>query len=105
MKSHPLYKQLKQIALDNNYTIEQAQNLTFTQAKTLLGDADFTYTFLQNMKRGILDTLRDRDDLKNLQDLKATAKNWLDANFPDWKAERGRESGKPYVTIWLKGKP
>lgn len=105
MKSHPLYKQLKQIALDNNYTIEQAQNLTFTQARTLLDGADFTYTFLQNIKRGILDALQNRDDLKNLHDLKATVKSWLDVNFPDWEAEHGRAGGKPYVTIWLKGKP
>lgn len=105
MKNHPLYKKLKQIALDGNYTIEQVQNAGFNQIAELLETRNFSLAFLNNMKRGIIMTLQNRDDEQNLQQLKQTAKSWLDTNFPDWEAERGREGDKPFVKIWLKGKP
>lgn len=105
MKNHPLYKKLKQIALDGNYTIEQIQNAGFNQIAELLETRNFSLAFLNNMKRGIIMTLQNRDDEQNLQQLKQTAKSWLDTNFPDWEAERGREGDKPFVKIWLKGKP
>ncbi len=105
MKNHLFYKKLKQTALDGNYSIEQVQALSFNQAADLLGTRDFTITFLNNMKRGVIDALRNRDDKANMEQLKQTAKTWLDANFPDWEAERDREDGKPYVKIWLEGRP
>lgn len=104
MENHPLYKKLSQTALDNNYTVDQVDSLNFNQAAQLLGSRNFTLTFLNNMKRGTVMALRDRDDKNDLQALKETAKNWLDTNFPGWEAERGRENDKPYVIIWLKGK-
>jgi len=105
MKNHPLYKKLKQIALDGNYTVEQAQALDFNQAAELLETRSFGLTFSINMKHGVIDALQHRDDENDLQQLKQTAKNWLDTNFPDWEAERGRQGNKPYVTIWLRSKP
>ena len=103
MRNHPLYKKLKRIALDGNYTIEQVKNATMGQVAKLLGpDVRFSQAFFQNMKRGIVMTLQNRNEERNLQQLKSQAKNWLDANFTDWAAERGDEKGK--VIIWLKGK-
>lgn len=32
-------------------------------------------------------------------------KTWLDVNFANWEAERGRIDNKPFIIIWLKGKP
>ena len=105
MKNRPLYKKLKQYAFDNNLTIEQVQNVGFNQAAKLLETRDFSLTFLKGMKRGVVAALQNRDDENDMQQLKQTAKAWLDANFPDWQAERGRESDKPFVKIWLKGEP
>ncbi len=105
MENHPLYKKLKHIALDGNYTVEQAQALGFNQTAELLETRSFSLTFLVNMKRGVIDALRHRDDENDFQQLKQTAQNWLDTNFPDWEAERGRQGNKPYITIWLRGKP
>ncbi|MGB2807543.1 MAG: hypothetical protein WBC22_07375 [Sedimentisphaerales bacterium] len=105
MKNHPLYKKLEQIALDRNYTVEQVQALAFNQAAELLETCSFSLTFLINMKHGVIDALQHRDDENDLQQLKQTAKNWLDTNFPDWEAERGRQGNEPYITIWLRGKP
>lgn len=104
MKNHPLYKKLKQIALDGNYTIEQVQNATQGQVCKLLGaDVRISHAFFQNIKRGLVMTLENRDEDRNLQRLKIQAKTWLDINFPDWGAERGDEKGK--IILWLKGKP
>ena len=105
MRDHPLYKKLKQIAFDGDYTVEQLQFMEFSQAIELLGTSDFTLTFLHNMKRSIIDAIRDRDDDFSLQQLKQQAQNILDANFAGWEAERGRQGGKPYINIWLEGKP
>lgn len=105
MKNHPLYKKLKQIALDGNYTSEQVRNAGFNQVAELLGTRNFSLAFLNNMKRGIVMALQNRDDENDMQQLRLTAMTWLNANFPDWQSERGREGNKPYVTIWLKGKP
>ncbi len=104
MKNHPLYKKLKQIALDRNYTVEQIENVSKSKVCQLLNtDERFSDTFFLNMKRGIIMTLENRDEEQNLQQLKSQAKSWLDANFPGWEAERGDGKGK--VIIWLKGKP
>ena len=105
MKNHPLYKKLKQIVLSGDYTIEQIENASFNQVAELLDTRHFSLTFLNKMKRGLIMTLQGRNDEDNMQQLKQTAKTWLDANFPDWQAERGRESDRPFVKIWLKGKP
>lgn len=106
MRNHPLYKKLKRIVLDGDYTIDQVEKATMGQVAKLLGpEVRFSQAFFQNMKRGIIMTLRNRDDENDMQQLKQTAKTWLDANFPDWTAERGRDGDKTYVTIWLRGKP
>lgn len=105
MRNNPLYIKLKQIAL-KNYTVEQVENATMGQVAQLLGpDVRFSQAFFQNMKRGVIMALQNRDDENDMQQLKQTSKIWLDENFPDWSAERGKEGDKPYVTIWLKGKP
>ena len=105
MKDHPLYKNFEQIACDSDYTLEQVQDLDFNQAADLLRTRDFTITFLNNMKRSVIATLRSRDDEANLQQLQQQTKAFLDSNFPGWEAEHGRQDHKPYITIWLEGKP
>ena len=105
MRDHPLYKKLKQIAFDGDYIVEQLQFMKFSRAIELLGTSDFTLTFLNNMKRSVIDAIQDRDDEFSLQQLKQRVQSILDANFAGWEAERGRHSGKPYVNIWLEGKP
>lgn len=105
MENHPLYKKLRQTALDNNYTVDQVLSLNFNQATELLDTHSFSDTFLNNMKRGIVMVLQNRDDESGFLQLKQAAGDWLDANFPNWEAEIERENGKPCVNIWLKGKP
>lgn len=104
MKNHPLYKKLKQIALDGNYTIEQVEKATYNQVAELL-DERVAVAFLNNMRHLLLSEMQDKEDENDMQQLRLTAMTWLNANFPDWQSERGREDGKPFVTIWLKGKP
>jgi hypothetical protein len=105
MQNHPSYQKLERAALDGNYTVEQVRALSFTQATTLLGERPASFTFLENIKGGIIRALQDREDEVNLQQIKLRITSWLDINFPDWKAEHGREGSKPFVTIWMEGKP
>ena len=105
MQNHPCYQKLEQAGLDGNYTTEQVQALSFTQATALLGERPASFTFLENMKKGIIMVLQNQEDDFNLQQIKLEVASWLDSNFPVWEAERGRESGKPFVTIWMEGKP
>ncbi len=105
MKNHPLYQKLKLIALDENYTIEQVQSLSFTEVTTLLGERPGSNTFLENMKKSIIAALQRRDDDLDLQALQDQFKIYLDTNFPGWVAECDREGGKPCIKLWLKGKP
>jgi hypothetical protein len=105
MRNHPLYQKLKLIALDENYTIEQVQSLSFTQVTSLLGERPVSTTFLENMKQGIIMVLQYRDDERDLQALQGQVKTFLDTNFPGWGAECDRECGKPCIRLWLKGKP
>ena len=79
--------------------------LSFTQATALLGERPASFTFLENIKGGIITSLQGREDEVNLQQIKLKITNLLDVNFPDWKAEHGREGGKLFVTIWMEGKP
>lgn len=105
MQNHPCYQKLEQVALDGNYTIEQVRALNFTQASALLGERPASFAFLENVKKGIIKALQDREDEVNLQQIETKIATWLDGNFPDWKAERGREGDKPFVIIWMEGKP
>lgn len=106
MRNNATYKRLKQIAIDGGYTIEQVEKLDFNKAAKLLGSREgLTGTLVSKAKAGIIAMLKNRNDEQAMQELKQTAKNWLDTNFPAWQSERGREGDKPYVKIWLKGKP
>jgi len=105
MKNNPIYKQMEQIALDEDYTVEQAELATDAQIKTLLDAPGLKPAFIANMRRCIFRVLASRDDERDLQQLKSQILNWLSKNFPDFEMERGREDDKPFVKIWLKGKP
>ena len=105
MKNHLLYQRLELIALNESYSIDQVQSLSFTEVTTLLGERPGSTTFLENMKQSIIVVLQNRDDERDLQALRDQVKIYLDANFPSWVAVCDREGGKPCIKLWLKGKP
>lgn len=106
MRKDPIYQTVLSYAIANNATVEQAESLTRQQVSSIVGyEAIISEAFLVNMRVGIATELRDRDDAEHMDGLKQQAKSWLDANFPHWEADKGREFGKPFVTIWLEGKP
>jgi hypothetical protein len=105
MKNHPIYIKVKNYALANMTTVG-FEAMTPGEIIIAAGSqAKVSGTFATNMKRAVLMALQARDDEARLQQLKSKVKTFLDANFPDWQAERGREGEKPYIKIWLKGKP
>ncbi len=105
MQNNTTYVKFKQLALDGNYSIEQVQNTTKEQVETLVNTAVLKPAFVDNMKRLIINDLQQQNDQQDMEQLKQQAGAWLDSNFPDWQAERGRKRDKPFVKIWLKGKP
>lgn len=104
MKNHPLYKKLKQIALDGNYAIEQVEGLNFNQAAKLFGTRSFSNTFLGNIKLELIAEIQNQQDESDKQLFQAKVES-LRNRFPDFEVERGRQNNKPYVTVWLEGKP
>ena len=105
MKNNELYKQLEVIVA--NYTAGQVENATIKQVCNLLGISTkvMSGTFFTNMKKCLLDYIQERDDEADLQRLRSQVINWLNNNFPDWQADRGRERDKPFVKIWFNGRP
>lgn len=104
MVNHPLYKKLKQIALDGNYTMEQVRSLDFDVAVELLGTRNFSAGFLHNMKSQLIAELQEQEDESNKQ-LFQSKIEVLRNRFPEFDIERGRIDNKPFIIIWLKGKP
>lgn len=105
MKNHPIYLKVKKFALAN-LSYDGFEAMTVGEIIiAAAAEGRVSGTFATNMKRGVLSALKDRDDEVDLQQIKSKVKTFLDANFPDWEAERSSEGGKPYIKIWLKGKP
>jgi hypothetical protein len=106
MRKHPLYKKLKTYALAN-LSQGDLEDLTIGDlaARLDIETPQVTQAFFDNMKRCVFLDLQSRDDEIDLKTLKEGAKSFLDINFPNWEAERGRESGRPFLKIWLRGKP
>lgn len=104
MRNSPLYKRLKQIAINGDYTVEQLRNATNKQICNLVDKQNLKSVFIANVKILLSAELQDRNDEANMRALGSSVHTWLNANFPDFKIERGKEDGKPYVKIWLRRK-
>jgi len=104
MKNHPLYKKLKQIALDDSHTIEQVRGLDFNTVAELFGTRSFSNTFLGNIKLELIAEIQNQRDESDKQLFQAKVES-LRNHFPDFEVERGRQNNKPYMTVWLEGKP
>ena len=100
MRNNPLFKRLRQIALDKGYTIEQVEAVTKKQIEKLL-DAKLKTAFADNMKRCIIQELR----IKEWEQMLRLVKDKVKVYFPRAEFERDNEGDKPRITIWPKGKP
>ena len=101
MRNNLKYIRLRDYAFDHDYTIEQIENVTHREAESLLG-ISIPLNF-NNVKRCLIKDLQERDDTVISDAIKSKVKSWLDANYADWKAEKGRESNKPFIKIWPDG--
>ena len=104
MRNNPYYQQLRQIAFDENYGIEQVKNATDEQLKQLLG-VERLPCIINGAKELLCRELQERDDEIDKEFVRSKAREFLSDYFPDFEVERGRELKKPFVKIWLKGKP
>ncbi len=104
MRSNPVYKKLKKIALEGDYTIEQVTNASKGQIESLVGH-ELTVNFYSSLKTCVLQDLQEKLDGQAVAAFKDKVKAYLDQYYPDYKFERGRDRDKPFITIWLEGKP
>jgi hypothetical protein len=105
MKNHPVYKKVKQYALDNMATVDFEAMPAGEIIMAAGAEGTVSGTFAANMKRAVLMALQNRDDENRIKVLKAGVKGFMDTNFPDWQAEKGREDNLPFIKIWPRGKP
>ena len=109
MQKNALYLQLKQIATENNYTIEHIQSLTADRIKELLELGGVYDGFVANLKDALLKEWQNKYDQTFLQNLKSQlidgSRVWLQNNFPKAEFEMGAQNGKRFVRIWLNGRP
>ncbi len=99
MRQRPEYQQLKQIAIDGDYTLEQVQGVTRTQIESLLGKR--IGGLFPGIKELLIMDIIDRDDKATMQQLRSE----IISVFPDAEFEKGREEGKRFVTVWIDRKP
>ncbi len=104
MRNHPLYKKFKQKVAEAELDIEGVRLIDFHTATRLLGERGFGNAFLTNMKSQLIAELQEQKDESSKQ-LFQSKIEVLRNRFPDFEIERGRIDNKPFITIWLKGKP
>ena len=107
MKSNPLYKQIKQIALDEDYTIQQVRDATKTQITSLLGISESAVldTFVDCMKANLAEELRRRDFERDKQFIIDNYSEELRKRFGDCQIDKSEIRGYRCVLIWLDGAP
>lgn len=107
MRNRPEYKQLEQIALDGNYTVEQVQNATKSQVSALLDNAVMSDAFFLNMKNILLKKLTNRNDETDRQFIinlfEGGARTAFRDRFPDAVILKRRENSKRIIEIRLDG--
>lgn len=95
MKNNPLYKQLEQIAFDENRTdlstSAEAKAMTIEQAKVFIGDVKISNVFFDNMKRMLVNTLEKKEKKAKLlwfeNNLSKDNLDFLKANYPDFERD------------------
>jgi len=107
MRDHPLYKNLRQIALDGDYTVAKIKRATKEQVAELLAlDVDAAFWsggnigFFENLKLNLAQELQEMDNAADEQ----TLKGLLKAMFPDAVIERDHSERDPCVKVFYKGK-
>lgn len=105
MKNNPLYIQLRQIALDGNYTIGQLANVTKTQVENILDSGVLPMQFVKNMKRMVKCILQERDDEIERVTIEQKIPTMIRKRFPNLKVDfkRAPNDGR-VVRLWLDGK-
>ena len=86
-------------------TYQQIAGITAQQVRDEFPDARLSSTFVKKVRILLLRHAEKIEDQSNLQRLKVQAWDWLQANFPEIEAEVTRQSGKPCILLWPKGRP
>lgn len=102
--NNALYKKFKTKVGEIGLEVEGVRMLGFNEAAEMIGTRKFSQVTLENMKVMLVSEIQESRDESDKQQIQGRLEA-LRAGFPDFEVERGREGEKPFITIWLKGKP
>lgn len=103
-------KQSAQWVITNaGLTYQQMLNLTPQQITDAFPNKAFSGTYIEHVLaylRYYANEIKDAAILQGLKDqLTGGDRVWLNNSLPDHEWEKGRENGKPYITLWPEGNP
>ncbi len=109
MKNRPIFIKVKNFIEAQGYTIEQVQNVTDEQVRSLLnltGDEYEKYKqYAVGIKTILIRNLREIEDVQTLADLKSQINTWPLARFPDYEIEKDfSDKANRKVTFYLDGR-
>ena len=109
MRQRAIFQKISNFVIAQDYTIEQVQNVTYTQVKNLLNLTDVEVqeyrAYLSNIKKLIIQDLQDVIDVQTLADFKTQIHVYLIARFPDYEVEKDfNDKNNRTVTFYLDGR-
>ena len=99
MRNRQLYKTIKQIVIDGNYTIAQVEGVTRRQMESIVGQSVGGY--FEGIKENLVKELTAQDDTLRQSQIR----NAIISQFPNAEFDKGTVRGKKFVRIWIDGKP
>ena len=92
MRNRPIFIKVKNYCEAQGYSIQQIENVTPLQVKSLLSLTDEEYVqyqkYADGVKRILIQALQDEIDNQTLLDLKQQIHSWLLARFPDYEVAK-----------------
>lgn len=102
--NNALYKKFKDFVGETVLSIAGIGMLTFNEVALMVETRKFPLVVMETMKLKLINEMQEDRDESDKQQIQGRLEA-LRASFPDFEVERGREGEKPFITIWLKGKP
>ena len=109
MRNRPIFIKVKNFVDAQGYTIEQIQNATLIQIKSVLNLTNEEYvqysTYAHGIKKILIADIQETIDVQTLADLKSQIHTWLIERFPDYEVEKDFSNKEDRrVTFYLDGR-
>lgn len=110
MKNRPIFIKLKNYVEAQGYTIQQIQDVTADQVKSLLSLTEEEFkeyqAYANGIKKLLIQSLQAEIDNQTLVDMKAQVHTWMLARFPSYNAIKDfSDNNNRIITFYLDGGP